>query len=147
MADETELELDQNIEPINKTQERITSLSNKVRETSKERDDAKEAAAKADSERQAALKERDFYQGFAGISAKYPAANEHMEDIKAKVLAGYSPEDAAVAVLAQNGKFGISQAPVVSMSAPGPAAGGSASVTIPEGGTKSAGQMSQAERL
>lgn len=145
MADELELELEGE-ENINKTQERITKLSSKVRETATERDEAKAAAEKSEAERQSAVKERDFYQGFSAMTSKYAAAAEHTEDIKAKVVAGYSVEDATVAVLAANGKFGGTAAPIVPPASPMPAAGGSASIAIPDGGSKPIGQWTQEER-
>ncbi len=121
-------------EEINRTDKRIDSLSSKVKETAQERDAA--IAAK-----EAADKERDFYKGFSGVATKYPAAAEFQDKILEKVNAGYDVEDATVSVLNKEGKL---TAPPPAP--PGPAAGGSAAVNLPEGGVKSPREMSQTER-
>lgn len=121
-------------EEINRADKRLETLSSKVKETAQERD-AAEAA------RVAAEKERDFYKGFSTVSTKYPAAAELQDKILEKVNAGYDIEDATVSVLNKEGKLTATPPPP-----PGPAAGGSAVVNIPEGGTKTPGDMNQAER-
>lgn len=141
---EEELELDLNEgQHINKTEERIKNLSSKVKDTSRERD---EANAKAQSEAEARVaveKERDFYASFSDQTSKYPGASEHKDAIKEKVMAGYSVEDATVAVLAKEGKYTpqVEQAP-----APANAAGGSASFQLPSGSSKTLGEMSRDEK-
>lgn len=145
MADELELELETE-ENINKTQERITKLSSKVRDTAAERDTERSAREAAEAKATSLEVEKNFYQGFNAMTSKYAAAAEHTEDIKAKVVAGYSVEDATVAVLAANGKFGGTTAPVVQVAPPMPAAGGSAAIAIPDGGSKPIGQWTQIER-
>lgn len=128
MAEELELELEDS--NINKTEERIKNLSTKVRDTASERDEAK---AKADTEAQARLaaeKERDFFKNLSTLTGKFPAASEFSNDIWDKVKAGYSEEDAAVAVLNAKGKLmpqTIESAPLES------AGGGSAVVNLPNG--------------
>lgn len=141
--DELELDLEGSDE-INKTELRIKNLSSKVRETSTERDEAKAAAEKAQAEVETATKERDFFKGFSAISEKYPGASEYQDAILEKVNAGYSTEDAAVSVLNANGRLQPQQ-----QQAPQPitAGGGSAATFIPDnGGAKSVGEMTQAER-
>lgn len=121
-------------EPKNPAQERITELSDKVKTTSQERD---EAISKA----QATEKERDFYAGFSDVVATNPEAASHKDDILAKVKSGYTVEDATYAVLGKAGKLGNTK-PIVPQSP----AGGSAVVTPPQGGTKTPAEMTQSER-
>lgn len=142
MADELELELEGE-QNINKTQERITNLSSKVKETSQQRDDALAKAAEADAKVAAAEKERDFYAGFSGLAGKYPAATEFTDKIKEKVMSGYSPEDATVAVLNSEGRLSATPTPPAPLA---PAAGGSASYTPPSQGDKSVGEMTRDEK-
>lgn len=139
MADELNLDEDKDSESIT----RIKELSHKVKITSQERDDLASLKAKADTERDSAIKERDFYSSFSDVSAQYPNAKDHKDDIKAKVLAGYSVEDAAVSVLAKAGKLtGGSQAQASKTDS----AGGSAATNVQNGAKKSVADMSQAER-
>ncbi len=142
--DELELDLEGS-EDINKTELRIKNLSSKVRDTSAERDAAK-AQAEADAARAAAAeKERDFFKGFSAISEKFPGASEFQEQILEKVNAGYSQEDAAVSVLNANGRL-QPQAPQQDVRPISSAGGGSAATVLPDAGTKSVAEMTQAER-
>ena len=135
MADETI------IPPVpeheNRAQERITQLSEKVRLEAEGRTKAEEAKAAAELR-------ATFAEGFADVLGNHPAAKDHKDEIRTKVLAGASLEDATYAVLGKAGKLG--QAPT---SAPAPVptqvAGGSAVTTTPQG-QKSVGEMSQDER-
>src|SRR5687768_16739682 len=89
----------------NKVEKRIRELSNKVKLTSKERDELAQAKQKLEAERDTAQKEVQFYSAFSDVTDKYPNAKEFKYKIKEKVLTGYSMEDAAVAVLAKEGKL------------------------------------------
>lgn len=142
MADELILDIES--EDINKTQERIKNLSSKVKTTAQERDMALEREKEAMSKAQLAEKERDFYAGFADIYPKYNAAPQYKEQIKEKVMAGYSVEDATVAVLNKEGK--LTSAPPAPPPPPPPAAGGSASTVLPDGGTKPLTELSRDEK-
>lgn len=86
-------------------------------------------------------KENSFNEGFVDILGTQPSAKEHKDEIKSKVLSGYTVEDATFAVLGKAGKLGTAQAP-----APASPAGGSASTAIPQGGNKTPAEMTQAER-
>lgn len=103
---------------------------------------SKDNALKEANDKFAALeRENTFNSGFADVLGTHQAAKDHKEEIRAKVLGGYSVEDATFAVLGKAGKLGgNAQAPVVSP------AGGSAATTMPQGGTKAPSDMSQAER-
>ncbi len=143
MAEDLELELDENNneEIINRKDNRIKSLSDKVKLTSEERDTlAKEkeefAKAKADAE-----KERDFFKGFNQVSSKYPNASEYQDKIWEKVKGGYDIEDAAVAILNKEGKF----TPAPPIQEKFTAAGGSASTAMKGGESKAPNEMSHAE--
>src|SRR3990167_6846125 len=92
-------------EDINKTQERITTLSSKVKKTAEQRDAEAEARKEAEAKTVVAEQERDFFKGFSTVSTKYPAAPEYQDKIWEKVKGGYSVEDAAVSVLNAEGKL------------------------------------------
>lgn len=141
MAEDLELDLTEEPNITNPTEERIKKLSSKVRDTAAERDEAKAAAQAAEQARIALEKERDFLNSFSDHVVKYPAAAEHKDAIKEKVLAGYSPEDAVVAVLAANNQFAPAQAPVEMA----PIAGGSATIQL-TGDSRPNNQMTQEER-
>jgi hypothetical protein len=116
-----------------RAQERIKQLSDKVELTSKERDELKTL-------NETTTRERDFYKGYSEIIATQPHAKDHQEEIKEKVLKGYSVQDATFAVLGAAGKLGGTPAPAPQV------AGGSAATAMPQGGEKSPAEMSQAER-
>lgn len=128
------------IEQPSPSEARIKQLSGLVRTTSEERDEKDRLYKEESSKRESVEKERDFYAGFSDIVATNPSAKEHKDEILTKVKGGYSVEDATFAVLGKAGKLG--------QKAPEPVnpAGGSATVTPPQGGNKSVGEMSQAEK-
>lgn len=136
-----ELELDLGSE-INKTEQRITDLSSKVKTIAGERDTANAKVAEAEAARLTVEKERDFYSGFSDTVSKYPNASEHKDAIKEKVLAGYSVEDATVSVLNKEGKL----TPRVEVVPQVPAGGGSAINQPTNGAQKQVSEMTQAER-
>ena len=117
----------------NRSEERIKQLSDKVELTAKERDELK-------SLNETTTRERDFYKEYADIVSTQPAAKDHQEEIKEKVLKGYSVQDATFAVLGAAGKLGGEVAQ------PKQIAGGSAATAMPQGGEKSPAEMTQAER-
>ena len=123
-----------------RSQQRIQELSEKVELTSKERDE-KDRLLKEMGEKYSTLeKENTFNSGFADILGSHPAAKDHKDEIKTKVFAGYSTEDAALAVLAKAGK--LSAQPSFQQQI----AGGSASTVMPQNGEKPVQEMTQAER-
>lgn len=120
---------------------RIKQLSDKVKTTSEERDTEARLRQEAEAKAQSAEKERDFYASFADTTSQYPQAKDFKDDIKAKVLSGYTVEDATVSVLAKNGKL------TTSVVREGTAAGGSATTHIPnDTGEKTVSEMSPEER-
>lgn len=137
MADQQIIETTPPQEPPkeSRAEERIKQLSEKVELTSKERDEFKTL-------NESVTRERDFYKGYSEVVAKTPAAKDYQEQIKEKVLKGYSVEDATYAVLGKEGKLGDAQ-PIQTQSTP---AGGSAIVTPPQTGQKEISAMTQAER-
>lgn len=141
MADELDLDLELEEDKENKVEKRIKDLSGKVRSTAEERDAAKAQAEKAEADRQAALKDAEFYKNFNTTASKYQGAAEHQDKIREKVMAGYDIEDATVSVLNKEGKF--SPQPQVQRESP---TGGSATTTLTSG-EKSVKEMTQAERL
>ena len=122
MADENEeVDLEENQEGIeediqldddqqeNKVEKRIKQLSNKVKITSKERDELAKANEKLKAERDSAKKETEFSSSFTE-NPHYQVAKDYKDKIKEKVSGGYSVEDAIVAVLAKEGKLSAIQA-------------------------------------
>lgn len=134
-------ETQDNSEKINKIEQRISKLNEKVILTAKERDDLAKAKAELETERETIIKERDFYAGFADSVSKYPNAAEYKDAIKEKVLAGYDPEDATITVLAKEGKY-VPQTPVEEIESP---AGGSAANQMNLKGDKSTSEMTRDE--
>jgi hypothetical protein len=131
MADETQAPAP---EPQgSRAEERIIDLSAKVKVEA-------EARATAEAARLEAERRAQFAESFVDIVSTNPAAKEFKADIQAKVMSGYTPEDAAFAVLGKAGKLGY-QAP-----APESPAGGSATTAMNGNATKSVSEMTQEER-
>lgn len=125
-------------EDQSRAQERITQLSDTVKNVSKERDELK-------TSNESMARERDFYQGFTDVVATNPAAKDHKDDILTKVRAGYTVEDAALAVLAKAGKLGGS-APIAPAEVQNPAGGSASTAMPPNAGEKSIKDMTLAEK-
>ena len=143
MADELDLEqLDTEIEKDNKVEKRIKDLSEKVRLTSEERDEQKRVLSERDNKIAELERENSFNSGFADVLANHSAAKDHKDDIKAKVLSGYSIEDATFAVLGKAGKLGTTP-PVPKLENP---AGGSAVIQPITGGEKKLNELSRDEK-
>lgn len=143
MADE-ELGFEESPEEqeINKSEKRIKDLSEKVKTTAQERDELATAKAEAETKATEAQKEVEFYKDFSQQTSKYKDAAEYQDQIKEKVLAGYSVEDATISVLAKEGKF----TPPIPEAPKGESpAGGSATNTITDT-NKTIGDMDQTER-
>lgn len=144
MADELDLDLDLDEDQnINKTEERIKNLSSKVRDASKERDEAKAAAEAAEAAREAAEKRAQFLESFSEVANKYPGAAEFKTQIEERTQKGYSLEDAAVAALAEAGKFTPQQQEVAPITTG--TMGGSAPVSI-TGDSRPYSEMSREEK-
>ena len=144
MADELNLEeLDSEIEKDNRVEKRIKDLSEKVRLTSEERDEQKRILGERDSKIAELERENSFNSGFADVLANHSAAKDHKDDIKAKVLSGYSIEDATFAVLGKAGKLGIPTPLPLKVENP---AGGSAINQPITGGDKKLNELSRDEK-
>jgi len=130
-------------DPDNKEVEgRIKDLSHKVKTIAEEKEVESKARKEAEDRASLAEKERDFFSGFSDSIASYPEAKDHKDEIKAKVLVGYSIEDATVSVLAKAGKLN-KVAPKVDKTA---SMGGSATVNVSGGSSKPVSEMTQAEK-
>ncbi len=81
------------------SQKRIKQLSDKVELTAKERDEKDKLLNESNTKIATLEKENAFNSSFSDVLGTYSAAKDHKDEIKAKVLAGYSTEDAALAVL------------------------------------------------
>lgn len=121
-----------------RSQERIKQLSDKVELTAKERDELKGLVAERDKTIAELQRENTFSSKFADMIGTHPAAKDHKDEIKAKVMSGYDPEDAVLAVLGKAGKLGTNYQPQMP-------AGGSAATTVAQA-TKEPKDMNQAER-
>lgn len=128
---------------ISESQKRITQLSEKVRLTSEERDEKNRLLEEQSTKNAELTRERDFYQGFSDVVSTNPAAKDHRDEILGKVKGGYSVEDATFAVLGKAGKLGNQQVPAPVQSP----AGGSASTTVPQGGSNKAPHEMNKEEL
>lgn len=145
MADENELDLDQidrELEKENKVEKRIKDLSDKVKLTSNERDELQRISAQKDTENASLKKENEFLGSFGDAIGKYPEAASFRDQIKEKVLKGYSMEDATVSTLASAGKL---NAPQREVQIDNPA-GGSAVTQHQSGGEKPLSQLTQGEK-
>lgn len=128
------------IEPVvSEAEKRITALSGKVKDTAAERDAALAATKAADERASAAEKKALFAEGFVDVVAGNPAAKDHKADIEAKVMSGYSVQDATYAVLGPLGKL---SAPTIERVSP---AGGSAATQIQGNQAKATGDMNSKE--
>ena len=144
MADELDLEqLDSEIEKDSKVEKRIKDLSEKVRLTSEERDEQKRLLGERDKKIADLEKENAFNTGFVDTLTTHPAAKDHKDEIKAKVLTGYSVEDATFAVLGKAGKLGQPTPPPPKPDNP---AGGSAVNQPITGGEKKLNELTREEK-
>lgn len=125
---------------FSRSQQRIKELSDKVELTAKERDAEKEGRSKEQQRIAELERENSFNGGFVEVLGQQPNARDFKDQIKEKVMAGLSVEDATFAVLGKAGKLGITQGPIQTQ-----VAGGSAD-TAPSEGQKSVKDMTQAER-
>ena|SRR3990167_1249686 len=149
MADDLELDLDdldKDINNRNKVEERIKDLSSKVKLTSQERDELQASNKKLEDEKAAALKEKDFYASFSDTVSQYPNAKDFKDKIKEKVMAGYSVEDATVAVLAKEGKLATTPSENIQPEPKQSPAGGSATTSPPTQGQKPISEMTREEK-
>lgn len=129
-VEELEVELGQPSD----AEKRIKQLSGKVKEEAEAKTAAETARKEAEEGRAAAERERDFFAGFADTVVSNPQAKDHRDEIKAKVMGGYSLEDATYAVLGKAGKLN-QRAEVDSP------AGGSATTSVTQPTTKSPKEM------
>lgn len=134
-------ELDLTIEEDRNTK-RFNDLSNKVKETAKERDEAKALLEQERLEKQNLAKEKDFYASFSDSISEFPDAAAFKDKIKEKAMTGYSTKDATIAVLHAEGKLNTT-APKVDRESP---AGGSAANQITGAPSKAINEMTRDEK-
>lgn len=147
MADDNDVldleRVDDDIENKNRVEKRIKDLSEKVRLTAEERDEKDKLLAQERAEKETLQKERDFLNSFGDALVKYPKASQFRDEIKEKVLRGYTVDDATVATLATKGEFSPQQREV-EVTNP---AGGAATVNQPVANVpKTPTQMSRDEK-
>lgn len=118
-------------------------INKKLTAEEQSKKDAKELAdTKAENAR---LK---FDNEFGTVSQTYPFAKDAKDDIKKKVDAGYTVEDATIAVLGKQGKLKTADQ-IQKENHDGDGLGGSAPINnnIDNGGKKEIKDMTQAEKL
>jgi len=126
----------------NKVEKRIKDLSDKVKLTSNERDELQRISAEKDTENATLKKENEFLNSFGDVLGKYSEASAYRDQIKEKVLKGYSVEDATVSTLASVGKLNTPRKEV-QVEIP---VGGSATTQHETGGEKPLSQLTQSEK-
>ena len=142
MADELE---DEEIHPIDK---RINKALSDKAQAIADRDAALKEKQEIEARALEAQKELDFFKNFNQLASKYQGASDYQDKIKEKVFAGYDPEDATIAILAKEGKYGTNYSSEAPPEAPKEfPAGGSATNTFTGDSPKSAAEMTQQERL
>jgi hypothetical protein len=134
-------ELDATLEQPSEAEKRIKQLSDKVKLSETEKDELKKLSDEKDAKIATLERENEFNSGFADTVASTPQAKEFKDDIKAKVLSGYSLEDATYAVLGKAGK--LNQSSRENLESP---AGGSATTAVTQSGKKSIKEMTPEER-
>jgi len=126
-----------------KIKNRYEKLSEKVIQEKAEKEKLFKAKEESDKQNIELVRERDFFKDFSAQSSKYPQASEYQDKIWEKVKGGYTTEDAMVAVLAKEGKFGVSNEPITSV--PSPEGGSAPTQTVDL--DKNLGDMSREEKL
>src|SRR3990167_6391349 len=112
MEDNTELDLnlddldqiETNTERKLEVKNRYQKLSEKVKLEAQGKADAETRFKSEEEARLRAEKERDFFKNFSQVSSKHPEAAQYQDQILERVNKGYDMEEAAVAVLAKEGK-------------------------------------------
>lgn len=135
--------IDTEINNKNAIEERIKSLSGKVKTAAEERDAAKALAEETGTKLATAEKEIAFFSSFSDSLAKYPNASAYKDAIKEKVMSGYSVDDATVAVLAREGQL---QGHAPQTYTPPSPAGGSATNLPMGGGAKALHEMNKSDK-
>lgn len=119
---------------------RVHEMTSKIGKMSGELDTARAEKEAADTAKAEMERERDFYSGFADVLSQNPQAKDHKDEILGKVKSGYSVEDATFAVLGKAGKLGQPQVDTQ------PIAGGSATNTLSQPGSKQVSEMSRDDK-
>lgn len=148
MDNDFDLDLDEGVnreEIISRKDKKINSLGLKLGESEKEKAEIAQKEAEARTKAEAAEKERDFFKGFNTIATKYPGAADHQEAIWERVQKGTDAEEATIAVLVKEGKYTPPPQEQVQPLTAG-VAGGSASTSIIDQGSKTPDTMTQDER-
>lgn len=146
MAEEQNVDLEQTTpeaqeEKTNKVEERFNKLSGKISTAEKSKEEAEAVAVEATANQVLAEKDRDFYKNFSEISNKYPGAGDFQDQIKEKVDAGMSLDDATVTIMHAEGRL----TPMTQEVDKTEVVGGSAVTQNPDA-TKTVSEMTQEEK-
>jgi len=148
MAEYNEFDLDKldgEIDRENKVEKRIKDLSEKVKLTAEDRDEKQRLYEEQRVENETLRKERDFLNSFGDQVAKFSEAANFRDQIKERVLKGYTVEDATAAVLVAQGKYVAPTVPPQPTITPEAYAGGS-SATLQASGDKPLSEMTREEK-
>lgn len=119
---------------------RVQGLTEKLKTQGEDTERERIARQEAETKALNLEKERDFYSSFSDSTSQYPQASEYKDQIKEKVMAGYTVEDATVSILAKEGKLTNAPAPRENI------AGGSATNSLQAEGSKTTAEMDRAEK-
>lgn len=98
-------QIDANSERKLQVKNRFQQLSEKVKLTAQEREEALTKAKASEDARLSAEKERDFFKNFSQVASKHPEASAYQEQIFERVSKGMDTEEATIAVLYKEGKL------------------------------------------
>jgi len=116
-------------------------IGNRVKNLADKAKIAEEEKNQALAEKEELERERDFYQSFSEAVSIYPEAKDYQQEIKEKVMSGYTVEDATISMLAKEGKLGGQ-----TVETPSHTIGGSASTPPTNSENKSVSEMSLNEK-
>lgn len=131
--DELETSAESSADNNLKIKNRIQQLSEKTKIAHQEKEAAEKAKAEAETKAQSFEKQTEFYKNFSQLSTKYPEAINYQDQILERVNKGYDQEEATIAVLGKEGKFGIQPA---SQTPPRPEGGSAITNVSDEGKTE-----------
>lgn len=122
-------QLESNADNKLKVKNRFQQLANDKRELAQKN----EAEAKARTEAEARAKEAEskleFFKNFSTVTSKYPGAAEFQDQILERVAKGIDIEEAAIGILAKEGKYQAPPQPQQPIT-PAPRAEGGSSINI-----------------
>ena len=136
-----DIDLEEDVQKPHPVDKRIIKLNEKVRTVEEESAEKDRLLVQERAEKESLQKERDFLSSFGDTLGKYPNAASHRDEIKEKVLKGYSVEDATISTLAVKGEL----TPKIAI-VDNPAGGSAATTQQSTDPNRSLAQMSREEK-